>query len=185
MAKFPIDAPKRQVLKALELLGFKVVREGNHVSMIRHNPDGSTTPLTMPNHSTIKGSTLRRICTQVGIERTATSRKRWRPAGLFRWQTHSGGSRRRRRERQRKRPTGSAGVPPASCDGRLTSGGSRRRRRARQRKRPTGSTGGAGVPPAYCDGNARRASGRPTDAGGFMSQARDFASRPLCSRIPV
>ena len=34
--------------------------------MVRENPDGARTPLTMPNHSRIKGSTLRTICTQAG-----------------------------------------------------------------------------------------------------------------------
>ena len=37
--------------------------------MMRENPDGSRTPLTMPNHRRIKGSTLRRICNQSGISR--------------------------------------------------------------------------------------------------------------------
>lgn len=69
MSKFPVDAPKNQVVKALERLGFRVVREGNHISMIRENPDGSRTPLTMPNHRAIKGSTLRTILTQAGIPR--------------------------------------------------------------------------------------------------------------------
>jgi hypothetical protein len=37
--------------------------------MIRKNHDGSTTPLTIPNHPRIKASTLRTICTQAGISR--------------------------------------------------------------------------------------------------------------------
>lgn len=37
--------------------------------MFRENPDGTGTPLTMPNHSFIKASTLRTICTQSGISR--------------------------------------------------------------------------------------------------------------------
>ena len=69
MSKFPVDAPIREVVKALERLGFELVREGNHIAMTRENPDGSRTPLTMPNHRTIKRSTLRTILTQSGISR--------------------------------------------------------------------------------------------------------------------
>jgi len=69
MAKFPIDAPKRRAIKALEILGFSMVREKEHISMARENPDGTKTPLTMPNHPKIKASTLRTICTQAGIPR--------------------------------------------------------------------------------------------------------------------
>jgi len=69
MPKFPVDAPLRRVIKALERLGFHVAREENHIAMVRENPDGTRTPLTMPNHSRIKGSTLRTILTQAGIAR--------------------------------------------------------------------------------------------------------------------
>ncbi len=69
MAKFPSDAPIAKVISALASLGFRTVREGNHISMARENPDGTRTPLTMPNHRTIKGSTLRTILTQAGISR--------------------------------------------------------------------------------------------------------------------
>jgi hypothetical protein len=46
--KFPADAPKSRVIAALEALGFR---------------------LTLPNHPSIKGSTLRTICTQARIPR--------------------------------------------------------------------------------------------------------------------
>lgn len=69
MPRFPVDAPRDKVIRALERLGFRVVRVGNHIAMVRENADGSRTPLTMPNHRRIKGATLRRICTQAGIPR--------------------------------------------------------------------------------------------------------------------
>jgi predicted RNA binding protein YcfA (HicA-like mRNA interferase family) len=69
MPKFPVDAPKTNVIKALEQPGFRLVREGNHIAMLRENADGSRTPLTVPNHRTIKGSTSRAILSQAGISR--------------------------------------------------------------------------------------------------------------------
>ena len=69
MPKFPVDAPKRRVLKALGALGFELVADREHIAMIRRNADGSSTPLTMPNHPKLKSSTLRTICTQAGIPR--------------------------------------------------------------------------------------------------------------------
>jgi hypothetical protein len=37
--------------------------------MVRDNADGTRTPLTLPNHAQLKGSTLRTVCTQAGIPR--------------------------------------------------------------------------------------------------------------------
>lgn len=69
MARFPRDAPRRKVVRALGELGFEVVREGSHIAMRRKNDDGSVTPLTMPNHARLKSSTLRAICNQSGVSR--------------------------------------------------------------------------------------------------------------------
>jgi predicted RNA binding protein YcfA (HicA-like mRNA interferase family) len=71
MTRFPIDAPRERVIKAFERLGFQLLREGNHLAMVRENPDGTRTPLTMPNHPRIRGSTLRTILTQAWIPREA------------------------------------------------------------------------------------------------------------------
>jgi predicted RNA binding protein YcfA (HicA-like mRNA interferase family) len=69
MPKFPIDAPKSRIIRTLNRLGFEMVREREHIAMVRKNADGTTTPLTLPNHPHLKSSTLRAICTQSGITR--------------------------------------------------------------------------------------------------------------------
>ena len=71
MPRFPTDAPKNRVIRALERLGYRIIRERNHICVARENPDGSRSVLVLPNHRRIKGSTLRRICTQAGISRDA------------------------------------------------------------------------------------------------------------------
>ena len=67
--RFPTEVPKHKVLKTLGMFGFNVIREGNHISLARENQDGTRTPLTMPNHSFIKGSTLLIICREADISR--------------------------------------------------------------------------------------------------------------------
>lgn len=69
MTAFPSDAPLEQVLQTLKRLGFQEIRRGNLISMLRENPDGTRTPLTLPAHRKIKGSTLRAILSQARISR--------------------------------------------------------------------------------------------------------------------
>lgn len=35
MPRFPVDLSKTKVVRTLEKLGFRIVREANHVSMVR------------------------------------------------------------------------------------------------------------------------------------------------------
>ncbi len=35
MANFPVDAPKAKVIRTLETLGFRLLREGADISMVR------------------------------------------------------------------------------------------------------------------------------------------------------
>lgn len=69
MPKFPVDAPRARVLAAVAKLGFRIIREREHIALERVNKDKTRTPMTIPNHRTLRGSTLRSICNQAGISR--------------------------------------------------------------------------------------------------------------------
>ena len=68
MAKFSVDAPKKKMI-SVGTTWIVIQREREHIAMVRENQDGTRTRLTMPNHSTIKSSTLRTICKEAGISR--------------------------------------------------------------------------------------------------------------------
>jgi len=67
MPKFPVDAPRRKVLRALERLGFEIVRDREHTALIRRNPDGTVTTLTLPGDEVLNSGTLHRALTGCGI----------------------------------------------------------------------------------------------------------------------
>ena len=69
MPRFPVDAPKARVIRALEALGFRTDRERERVLMRREREDGTSETLTLPNHLRIKGHTLQNACRQAGLLR--------------------------------------------------------------------------------------------------------------------
>jgi predicted RNA binding protein YcfA (HicA-like mRNA interferase family) len=60
-----IDTKKTDVLKALQSFGFVIIREKEHITL--RNLEGKV--LSVPNHKRVKGSTLQKELTRVGIDK--------------------------------------------------------------------------------------------------------------------
>jgi len=69
MPRFPVDAPRDRVIRALGSLGFVVVRMGNHIALRRERSGSGADTMTLPNHPALKGSTLRTAISLAGIGR--------------------------------------------------------------------------------------------------------------------
>jgi hypothetical protein len=57
-------------LSALQLLGFEIVRTGNHISLAATGPGSSRRTMTLPNQRIIKGSTLQTACRMADVDRS-------------------------------------------------------------------------------------------------------------------
>ena len=69
MGKFPVGTPKARAIREMQTLGFELAPEESRRAWRRRNTDGTVTPLPIPNHPRIKGSTLRTLCRQSDISR--------------------------------------------------------------------------------------------------------------------
>ena len=63
------EAPRQPGAATPPDLSLEMVLLQGGRSMLRENQDGTKTPLTIPNHKTLKSSTLRTICRQSAIAR--------------------------------------------------------------------------------------------------------------------
>jgi predicted RNA binding protein YcfA (HicA-like mRNA interferase family) len=64
---FAADAPMYRVISTLENLGFQVVKSGSYLSLQRMKTDGTRNLITIPNRQSLRGSTLRVLCSQTGV----------------------------------------------------------------------------------------------------------------------
>ncbi len=69
IATFPDISPKERVIKALEELGYRIVRQGSHIALSYYTASGVQFPLTIPDQIAYNGSTLRAILSRAGISK--------------------------------------------------------------------------------------------------------------------
>jgi predicted RNA binding protein YcfA (HicA-like mRNA interferase family) len=68
-ATIPDISPKERVIKALEELGYRIVRQGTHIALSYYTASGVQFPLTIPDQIAYNASTLRAILTRAGISK--------------------------------------------------------------------------------------------------------------------
>jgi len=68
-SSIPESAPKEKVIHALESLGYRLVRQGTHISMACYTSNGMQLPITIPDIPEFKASTLRMILSRGGISK--------------------------------------------------------------------------------------------------------------------
>lgn len=66
---FPDVSPKERVIKALEGLGYRVIRQGSHIAMSYFTASGIQFPLTIPDQIAYNASTMRAIISRAGISK--------------------------------------------------------------------------------------------------------------------
>jgi len=69
MNNLPAAAPKDHVIRAFETLGYRLVRQGNHIALSYQTNSGVQFPLTMPDMKSYPSNTLRTILSRAGIAR--------------------------------------------------------------------------------------------------------------------
>lgn len=58
------------MIRAFERMGFRLIREREHIVMSREDATGKHFVAVLPNHARIKGPTLRDACTEAGVTRS-------------------------------------------------------------------------------------------------------------------
>jgi predicted RNA binding protein YcfA (HicA-like mRNA interferase family) len=76
--KMPIDTPPKKVVKCFQTFGFVLKAKSNnsHLIMVHPSWNGHGVTVSIPNHKKgVKSSTLRRIISEIGMDRKEFLRK--------------------------------------------------------------------------------------------------------------